>query len=242
MDTLETENYRLELFEDSDNNPREWAVGHLVAFAWDFEIGPLDVTPTPEECWDNIAAAINPEIEELDEDLWWYSLYEKHYSSVKDTCAAAELADEEYENSFEEFHKTRKRVIDAALQEVLAVPVYVARHGGYIGLNTNQIGYPWNCPWDCRQLGFIYITKKEVVDQFGDWNTETQELAYEALRAEVYEYSKFLASDSWYLRVTHTATDEVIGNAAWIGWEGWDHAVSLLDLPLEALIEIQEAL
>ena len=88
---------------------------------------------------------------------------------------------------FEEWCKRRKLVI---------LPIYMYEHSG-IGISTSNGMYPYNCPWDAGQVGYIYCTYADIRKEIGVKKV-TEELlgrAREALRTEVNVYNQYLGGD-----------------------------------------------
>lgn len=45
-------------------------------------------------------------------------------------------------------------------KDVVALPLYLYDHSG-ISMSTNR-NYPFNCPWDSGQVGYIYVTYEDI--------------------------------------------------------------------------------
>jgi len=83
--------------------------------------------------------------------------------------------------------------------DVIALPLYLYDHGG-ISMRTNR-SYPFDCPWDSGQVGYIWVTREEVrrtykverispklldrVIGFLGWEVEVYD---QHLRGEIYGY------------------------------------------------------
>lgn len=48
--------------------------------------------------------------------------------------------------------------------DVIALPLYLYDHGG-ISMRTNS-SWPFDCPWDAGQVGFIWVRKQDVRTQY----------------------------------------------------------------------------
>ena len=71
----------------------------------------------------------------------------------------------------------------------VCLPVYMYEHSG-IALSTK----PFSCPWDSGQIGFIFVSKKKLREEYGVKRV-TASLVAKAVRileAEVQEYNQYL--------------------------------------------------
>lgn len=78
--------------------------------------------------------------------------------------------------------------------ECVILPIYMYDHSG-IGLSTNNSQYPYNCPWEAGQVGWIYCTKEKIKKEFGKVTTATIDKAVEILQGEVETYHQFVSGD-----------------------------------------------
>jgi hypothetical protein len=77
-------------------------------------------------------------------------------------------------------------------REVVMLPLYLYDHGG---ITMNVGGY--SCPWDSGQVGYIYVTRADVLKEYSAKRL-TKELRAKAeriLRDEVKTYAQFLEGD-----------------------------------------------
>lgn len=82
--------------------------------------------------------------------------------------------------------------------DVIALPLYMYDHSG-IGISTNNSSYPYNCPWDSGQLGYIVVELDKVCKEFG-WKTFTEEnrkKVIQQLQGEVETYHQYVSGDVW---------------------------------------------
>ncbi len=56
--------------------------------------------------------------------------------------------------------------------DVIFLPLYMYEHGD-IGLSTNNSYYPYNCPWDAGQLGFVWLEKDKILEEY-NWKIFTK--------------------------------------------------------------------
>lgn len=87
---------------------------------------------------------------------------------------------------FEEFVKEQG-------SDLILIPLYMYDHSG-IGLSTSNVQYPFNCPWDSGQLGWVYVTKQKLRNWYS-WKYITKkrgQKAIDLLINEVTLYDNYL--------------------------------------------------
>jgi hypothetical protein len=115
-------------------------------------------------------------------------------------------------------------VAEAASKVVVILPVYMYDHSG-IALSTGG----FSCPWDSGQLGYIYMTRADVLKETG-WPTaeekasgeltaETIKKVEECLTSIVESYSQYVNGDMWGFIVEKA---EVCGHCNDVQWEQED--------------------
>ena len=67
-------------------------------------------------------------------------------------------------------------------------PLYMYAHSG-VALSLSR-GYPFNCPWDSGQVGFVRVHKTKV-------GFETEEEARKAAESHVECWNQYLSGDVW---------------------------------------------
>lgn len=91
-----------------------------------------------------------------------------------------------------------RAVDDALLDEIgkqfVVLPLYLYDHSG---LTMNTTGF--SCPWDSGQVGWIYVSRENVLDEFGGTRltTEKRERAEDLLRGEVNAYDLYLRGECY---------------------------------------------
>lgn len=78
--------------------------------------------------------------------------------------------------------------------QAIVLPLYLYDHSG-ITMSTS----PFSCRWDSGQVGFIYVTKEDVRNEY-DWKRLTQERIQKIetyLKGEVEVYDQYLTGDVW---------------------------------------------
>jgi len=98
------------------------------------------------------------------------------------------------------------------------LPVYAYVHSGVM-LSTK----PFSCPWDSGQLGCIYVSREDILEE---WNVQhitenIREQVLSRLRSEIDEYSKFLNGEVYGFRILDDAGNEVDSCG---GFYGREHA------------------
>ena len=85
-----------------------------------------------------------------------------------------------------------KKAIMKKENAVAILPLYLYDHSG-ITMNTSG----FSCRWDSGQVGFIYMTKKEAIENWGKkkYTNQVHEKAVACLEAEVKEYDQFLRGE-----------------------------------------------
>lgn len=103
-------------------------------------------------------------------------------------------------------------------EDIIVLPLYLFDHSG-ITMSTAQ----FNCPWDSGQVGWIYITKKDVKKEFKDWKIISNSRKYkivEYLRNEVEIYNQFITGDVYGYTISNDDNDHI--DSCW-GFFGHDY-------------------
>lgn len=74
----------------------------------------------------------------------------------------------------------------------IILPLYLYDHSG-ITISTT----PFSCPWDSGQIGFIYVSKKKVREEYGvkRITEKVRETALNVLKGEVETYDKYITGE-----------------------------------------------
>ena len=93
---------------------------------------------------------------------------------------------------------------------VRIMPLYLYDHSG-ISISTSR-EYPFNCPWDSGQVGFVFITAETAMREYGYKNQlgmrEHKHLT-DLIDGEVNLYNQYLTGDVWSCVITDE-DDEVV--------------------------------
>jgi hypothetical protein len=84
---------------------------------------------------------------------------------------------------------------------VLIKTINAYEHSGITVSTSNS--YPYNDRWDAYCVGFIYVTKKTIFEEYSDVTEENwKERADECLEGEMKTYDQFLTGDVYGYRLT----------------------------------------
>lgn len=117
------------------------------------------------------------------DNLGTMAIFHKRYNFGDDV----DFKSEEFE-SWTEMEDYINKKLDAAV----CIPIYMYDHSG-ITIQTEA----FFCPWDSGQVGFIYVTKDKLRDEYGEPEPteDTIEKAKAALENEVLTMNKFIMGD-----------------------------------------------
>lgn len=79
-------------------------------------------------------------------------------------------------------------------EEALTLPLYLYDHSG-LGMSTSNARYPFSCPWDAGQVGWIYVLLEDVRKEYGDDSKGSKEIAVRCLHSEVLTYDQHLRGE-----------------------------------------------
>ncbi len=138
---------------------------------------------------------------EFHDNLWTMIFWHKRYDMGH-----------KHNFSIDEFETFRKK------EKMLCFPVYAYDHSG-ISISVNR-NYPYNCPWDSGQLGYIYVTYKKLWDEYRKKKISktTIEKAIKIMHGEIETYNDFLTGNCYVLHYVNGDDDNYIG-----GFYGTDY-------------------
>lgn len=104
----------------------------------------------------------------------------------------------------------RKTIPDTAVW----MPLYLLDHSG-LTISTK----PFNCPWDSGQVGFVWIERETIIQEWGHLvvgNVEgpAQTAALKCLEADVAVYNQYLQGDCWGFELVSIETCMSCGNSS----------------------------
>jgi hypothetical protein len=96
------------------------------------------------------------------------------------------------------FLKNKRRI-------AIVLPLYLYDHSG-ITMSTS----PFSCPWDSGQVGWIYITREKIREEYGCKRISKKmiERVTGYLINEVKEYDQYLMGDVYGYRITEINPDD----------------------------------
>lgn len=108
------------------------------------------------------------------------------------------------------------KLLDIIKQKFIILPLYLYDHSG-ITMNTSG----FNCPWDSGQVGWIYISKEKVRQEYGvkRITKKIRDRVIAALKAEVETYSQWLEGNVFGFVLKNAEGNEV--DSCW-GFYGTD--------------------
>lgn len=101
------------------------------------------------------------------------------------------LADNNDFEDVEEFKDFTKN------NEVVYLPICLLDHGE-ISISCSS----FSCTWNSEQVGYIYTTKEDIINMYGEYNEETQEKVNKNLIDEIKEYNMYLTGDVYRYTLT----------------------------------------
>lgn len=96
---------------------------------------------------------------------------------------------------------------------LITLSLYLYDHSG-ISMSTGR-EYPFNCPWDSGQVGWIYCTMKDIIKEYGKATQEEVDRARAAMQAEVEVYNQFLTGDVYGFVIEKFHKCDECGNEEW---------------------------
>lgn len=118
-------------------------------------------------------------------------------------------------SSWEEMEGSIKRKEDAHI----ILPLYLYDHSG-ITISTS----PFNCPWDSGKIGFIFVSKKKVREEYGvkRITPKITERVLKILEGEVQIYDIYLRGDVYGYEIYQLENgEETFFDSCW-GYYGQD--------------------
>jgi hypothetical protein len=130
-------------------------------------------------------------------------------------------------NSWDELKK------DIVKQEnaVIILPLYLYDHSG-ITISTT----PFSCRWDSGQVGFVYMTRESIKNDFGIKRLTKKALTkiQEIIKSEVKVYDDYLTGNVYSYQIYLKDNDNVIDLGACSGYFGYEPDESKWDVLLDA--------
>jgi hypothetical protein len=110
------------------------------------------------------------------------------------------------------------RLEELFMQKYVALPLYLFDHSG-ITISTK----PFSCPWDSGKLGYIYVSKEKIYEEYG-WKVITQkrrELILKYLQSEVNVFDDYVSGNVYCFEIIDKDGNVVDSCAGFFGtdWE-----------------------
>ena len=144
---------------------------------------------------------------------------------------------EPHEYEFNDYTSYEEMGADIARRENAGVilPLFILDHSG---ITINTTGY--SCPWDSRQLGWIFISKEKMRYEYSykRFSQKLKKRVAEYLKAEVETYAKYHEGDAWGYRITDTETEKEI-EACW-GYFGDEYCMEEAEACVKNIIAYEE--
>lgn len=92
-------------------------------------------------------------------------------------------------------------------QVAVILPLFLYDHSG-ISMSTGR-EYPFNCPWDSGQVGYIFVTKEAVRKEYSckHITKKTLDKVREVLQGEVKAYDQYLTGDVYGYKLFKVSDD-----------------------------------
>lgn len=111
----------------------------------------------------------------------------------------------------------------------VCLPVYMYEHSG-VALSTGK-SYPFDCPWDAGQIGWIYVDRQKLLSEYSTKiiTAKVRAHAEDVLRSEVEEFGKYLNGEVYGFVVEDEDGNHL--DSCW-GFIGFEHAESQASVAL----------
>lgn len=207
--SIEQDDCALDPRKDYDN------MGTMVCWHRRYDLGDEQRRDTVFEWLEELALSLDPTLE--DRISYWYegngwaTLLKQaedpdksHWEVQNDASTAAN----------ERIRALVEKVIDEQIPVML--PLYLYDHSGISMSTRSFVGRAQHADWDSGQVGWIYVTKQGIRDNFLRERVTKKliEQAEKVLRAEVKEYDHCLRGNVWgyQIEVIHKETCEACGH------------------------------
>jgi len=122
---------------------------------------------------------------------------------------------------------------------VFSLPIFMYEHSG-IGISTDNSRYPFNCPWDAGQIGYIYVTREKVRGEYSvkRISKKLARKVMEVLQSEVDIYNQYLSGDVYGFSITR---DGEVVDGCW-GFYGFDYCLEEAKKSIDFMTKEQEGL
>jgi hypothetical protein len=93
----------------------------------------------------------------------------------------------------------------------IVLPLYLYDHSG-ISISLSNAHYPFNCPWDSGQVGFVVVSREKMLENWGNkiFTRVLKIKALEVAQGEVKEYDAYLRGEVYGFVI-----DDGDGDSCW---------------------------
>jgi len=181
------------------DGPRDWDnLGTMVCFHNRYTLGD-EQGGDPQEYLENLACALDDTLEDR--------IY--HWNEGDGWTYLARNFDDPIAESDRRIERVVNRVLDEQVPVML--PLYLYDHSGITMRTTG-----FSCPWDSGQVGFIYVTKEKLRQEYSVKRVTgaTIKRAEGVLKGEVETYDDYLTGNVWgySIEVTSSETCDTCGH------------------------------
>jgi hypothetical protein len=166
--------------EEDPMNPREEFdnAGKMVCWYSKYGLGDKHNHSSPEDFMRELAMEVDPSVESRID--WWENTGCNNHSD--------QFVGE----------RVKEIITDTIEKKIIILPLFLYDHSG-ITMNTSG----FSCGWDSGQVGYIYITRKQAVEEWGKklCTKKVVERATKYLEGEVETYDQFLTGEVYGYRV-----------------------------------------
>lgn len=126
-------------------------------------------------------------------------------------------------NDYNSFDHMIKKVVG---KDGIYLPLYLYDHSGI------TMSYkPFSCRFDSGQVGFIYMSKEDIIREYGEFTEENKQKALNCLISEVETYDQYLTGEIYSFELVEIETCNLGHNYerqidSCSGFYGYDHEKS----------------
>jgi len=210
IETIEYKGYKIEINQSEFyDSPRDWDnLGKMVCWHSRYNIGDKHKYSNPDEFKKELAyeadESIDDRIEYWDSGNGWVYLSKKY----------------DWQESNEESRiKVNDLISKIIIKHYIILSIYMYDHSG---ITINTTGF--SCPWDSGQVGYIYVSKKEVKKEYNKTRLSKQLIkkVEDILKNEVNIYDQFIRGDVYDYSVVNPEDDESIDSCTGFYGSDWE--------------------
>ncbi len=86
--------------------------------------------------------------------------------------------------------------IEEKMDGAIVLPVRMYDHSGIaFAMGLDSLRYPFQCPWDSGMVGFMFVTKAKLIEEYGDDSDKSKAKALACMQGELKVYNQYHAGD-----------------------------------------------